>query len=85
MTAAAAAGHGDERPRTMLDPEDLQNFGSLARPLDHWEREMLATLFTVERQGLTLVYFLTQLEPFLILRTAHKRLNNPSATAIIPP
>ena len=48
MEEAAAAGGGEERPRTMLDPDALLDFASLARPLEHWEREMLATLFTVE-------------------------------------
>lgn len=49
MAEAAAAGGGEDRPRTMLDPETLHGFANLARPLEHWEREMLATLFTVER------------------------------------
>ena len=48
MEEAAAAGGGEERPRTMLDPDALLDFANLARPLEHWEREMLATLFTVE-------------------------------------
>lgn len=49
MAEAAAAGGGEDRPRTMLDPEMLRDFANLSRPLEHWEREMLATLFTVER------------------------------------
>lgn len=49
MEEAAAAGGSEDRPRTMLDPDALRDFANLARPLEHWEREMLATLFTVER------------------------------------
>uniref|UniRef100_A0A7S0SAM0 Uncharacterized protein n=1 Tax=Mantoniella antarctica TaxID=81844 RepID=A0A7S0SAM0_9CHLO len=48
MKEAAAAGGGEDRPRTMLDPDTLLTFSSLARPLEHWEREMLATLFTIQ-------------------------------------
>ena len=55
MEEAAALG---DRPRTLLDPDDpaLMTFSLLPRPLQHWEREMLATLFTVERfdQGTSL-------------------------------
>jgi ankyrin repeat protein/Ca2+-binding EF-hand superfamily protein len=48
----AAMGGGEDRPRTMLDPNDpvLVAFSNekLARPLEFWERDLLATLFSVE-------------------------------------